>query len=130
MVKLYIVFLLLVIPFTYSSSFRKERIIKAEEIIDLNKKDITTKNKLIRVETDEGNTYLLSNNVDGILITDALVTDEWKSVSKINLRGYKTVGEVLEEITSLNIRKQKLSNNKENVTDKICNLRLRHVIEQ
>ena len=130
MVKLYIVFLLLVIPFTYSSSFRKERIIKAEEIIDLNKKDITTKNKLIRVETDEGNTYLLSNNVDGILITDALVTDEWKSVSKINLRGYKTVGEVLEEITSLNIRKQKLSNNKENVTDKIGNLRLRHVIEQ
>ena len=120
---------MLIVPFVSASYFRKEHIIKAEEITRIDDDDYET-NKIIKIETDEGNTYLLSNDADGVLITDASIKDNLQTENKINLRGYKTIGEVLEEITSLNTNKQELTKNKENITNKASNLRLRRVIEQ
>jgi len=126
MTKFCIFFLLFIIPVTSASYFRKEHIIKAEEIIKLNKN--SEFDKSIKIETNEGNTYLITNNNDGVLITDTF-TEEYKTESKINLRGYKTVGEVLDGITNLNF----ITKNSDSVTNNANNAnnqRLRRVIEK
>ncbi len=127
--KLFIIFTFLIVPLISASYFRKEHIIKAEEITRMDNDDDYETNKIIKIETDEGNTYLLTNNIDGVLITDAPITNNWQTKNNINLRGYKTIGEVLEKVSSLNTDKQQLSRNKKN-TKKVSNLRLRRVIEQ
>ena len=87
--------ILFVVSFVDCGSFRKERIYKVEHVekIDL---DFENSNDALKIETYEGNTYLLSKDKDGVLITDGIKSNEWKTMEKFYIRRRGTIGDVLD----------------------------------
>ena len=90
------------VNYASASYFRKEQIVSAEEISYPVKKSNRGLRNLqfenaIKVETSEGNTYIITTNKeDGIKITDG-IESEWNIKNKINLRGYKTIEKIMND---------------------------------
>lgn len=96
-----LVILLLLVNNTQALYFRKEQIVNADVITSVKKTTHGLRNfefeSAIKVETSEGNTYIITTNKeDGIKITDGIEA-EWKIENKINLRGYKTIEKIITE---------------------------------
>jgi hypothetical protein len=100
MIKTVIIALFL-IQLVSASYFRKERIVSIQELekpnqtIDIFSSNLRGFNKILKVDTDNGNTYIIKNDEDGIQITDANITDDWKIKNNFSLRGLKTVNDII-----------------------------------
>lgn len=97
--------IVIIFSFVSGSYFRKEQIISLEE---LRPKEITAKTDtksmlrsydlIIRVNTNFGNTYVITKTDDGEQITDADIMNDWIIVNKKNTRGSIYVGEILDNM--------------------------------
>ncbi len=113
-----IILFLLIVNYSSALYFRKEQIVRAEEIsypvkkLNLGLRNLKSESA-IKVETSEGNTYIISNNKeDGIKITDEIEL-EWNIEDKINLRGYKTIEKIINDkiISDINFIQMSKNNN-------------------
>jgi hypothetical protein len=95
------------------NNFRKEHILQAREFKSLvDDDDYGDIKNIVELKTIEGNTYFISNNAEGIKITDSDSTNNFNYENTINLRGYKTIGEILDKIEKLNTEKKLIDENK------------------
>ncbi len=97
--------ILIIFPFVSCSYFRKEKILSLEEIRPIETTAITdTKSMLrgydlaIRVNTNVGNSYIITKSEDGEKITDADIMKNWIIINKKNIRGSISVGEILDKV--------------------------------
>lgn len=97
--------ILIIFPFVSGSYFRKEKIISLEEIRPI-ETTATTDNKsmlrgydlAIRVNTNIGNSYIITKTEDGEKITDADIMKNWIIINKKNIIGSVSVGEILDSV--------------------------------
>lgn len=97
--------ILIIFPFVSCSYFRKEQVVFVEELIP-NEITISTHTKsmlrgynlALRVNTNLGNSYIITKTDDGEKITDANIMNNWIIINKKNIRGSVSVGEILDKV--------------------------------
>jgi len=97
--------IVVIFPFVSGFYFRKEKILSLEEIRPIETTAMTdTKSMLrgydlaIRVNTNFGNSYIITKSNDGEKITDADIENNWIIINKKNIRGLISVGEILDKV--------------------------------
>lgn len=97
--------ILVLIPFVTASYFRKERVVKIEELtkpentVYIGLKLLRSEH-IYKVDTNEGNTYIITNNEDGLKISDEEIPDNFQIKENIKLRGYRTVENIIDDLVN------------------------------